>query len=338
MLIIVGIVLLFVGLKYFFGADTDAADAQAQQSDPTLARLDAFAASMTVGMYCALTDGSIDRRERQAMQRWKQKITVMAPSELRSRLESALELRIVCAENGVTDANLFAACHQLCTLPAAYRLQVMTMAFEVVAADGTVRPSEVLGLKKVARQLLIADSDFRALEQRHLAALSAIEQETPEPPLGTPQERLFGIHPDWPQEHKLEHLSKEFAKVNSRMQSMRDEEQRARYRERLKAIAEYREELLTGRKPPSAPPTPDPSQAAAAAPTATEPTPIASQEELLLGIDPSLGIPARLARLDQEEARWRGRLGIQLSPAAKAKCLEALEAVARLRDAYRAQA
>jgi uncharacterized tellurite resistance protein B-like protein len=283
-------------------------------------------------MYCALTDGSIDRQERQALQRWKRKIADMAPGALRSRLDSALELRIVCAENGVTDANLFAACHQLCTLPAAFRLQVMTMAFEVVAADGSVRSSEVLGLKKVARQLLVADADFRELERRHLAALRSSEPASSEPPLGTPEERLFGIHPAWSQEQKLDQLTKEFAKTNSRMQSMRDEAQRARCRERLKAIAEYRDELLNGRKPASTPPT------LPSTPKAAEPPPIASKEELLLGIDPTLSIPDRLARLDEEEARWRGRLVNQLSPAAKEKCLQALQAVAQLRDAYRNQA
>lgn len=333
MLIVIGIIILLVGLKFYFGSELSPAASAPGQSYPTLQQLDACAASMTVGMYCALVDGRVDRRERRSLQHWKQLFVEQAPTELRSRLASALELRMACSENGVTDSNLYAACHALCTLPAEFRLKVMTMAFEVVAADEAVLHSEVQSLRLVARQMLISDAKFKELEQKYLQHLRSSEPETQTTPLGNAQERLFGINPAWPQELKLAQLTNEFAKLNSRMQSMRDEDQRTRYREMLKDIAQYRDELITGRKP--APPV---TQTSAPSHNPQVPPPVASKEELLLGIDPSLGVAEKLARLDAEESRWRGRLANQLLPAAKAKCEEALQAIARLRDAYRNQA
>jgi len=333
MLIVIGIIILLVGLKFYFGSETSRAVSAPEHTRPTLQQLDAYAASMTVGMYCALADGSIDRREHRTLQRWKKTFVEQAPTELRSRLESALELRLICSENGVTDSNLYAACHALCTLPADFRLQVMTMAFEVVAADEAIRPSEVKGLRKVARQMLIADAKFKELEQQYLQHLRSTEPETPsKPPVSNAQERLFGINPVWSQEQKLAQLTNEFAKFNSRMQSMRDEDQRARCREMLKDIAQYRDELITGRKP-----TPPVTQSSAPSHSPQVPPPIASKEEVLLGIDPTLAVAEKLARIDSLESLWRGRLANQLLPAAKVKCEEALQAIARLRDAYRNQ-
>jgi hypothetical protein len=102
--------------------------------------------------------------------------------------------------------------------------------------------------------------------------------------------------------------------------------------EMLKDIAQYRDELITGRKP-----TPPVTQSSAPSHSPQVPPPIASKEEVLLGIDPALAVAEKLARLDALESRWRGRLANQLLPAAKAKCEEALQAIARLRDAYRNQ-
>jgi hypothetical protein len=113
---------------------------------------------------------------------------------------------------------------------------------------------------------------------------------------------------------------------------MRDEDQRTRCRQMLKDIAEYRDELITGRKP-----TPPVTQSSAASNSPQGPPPIASKEEVLLGIDPALAAAEKLAFLDTEESRWRGRLANQLLPTAKVKCEEALQAIARLRDAYRNQ-
>jgi hypothetical protein len=115
----------------------------------------------------------------------------------------------------------------------------------------------------------------------------------------------------------------------------------------LEIIADLREELLTGRKPNRTPP-PQPKPTAnnhaqslrhlrPRAPRQTIPAPVGSKDEILIGVDLNLPPRQKLAFIDGEEARWKGRMANQLPPAALAKCETALQAIRRLRNVYQAQ-
>jgi hypothetical protein len=130
------------------------------------------------------------------------------------------------------------------------------------------------------------------------------------------------------------------------MQTARDDTMRAQCRKMLEIIADMREELITGRKPNRNPPpqpkptannVPRPTPPSTPRPAPTIPAPVGSKDEILIGVDLNLPPRQKLAFLDGEEARWKGRKVNQLPPAALAKCETALQAIRRLRNVYQAQ-
>ena len=108
----------------------------------------------------------------------------------------------------------------------------MGLAFEIVAADRKVEPSEMASLHKVARLLAISEETFKRLEEKYLKPIQ-ITAATSGHTNASEQERLLGIDPTWSKEQKLAQLTKEFAKYNARMQAVKDETQRAQYRRLL---------------------------------------------------------------------------------------------------------
>jgi hypothetical protein len=306
--------------------------------------LDGLSASMTVGAYCALGDGNLDNRELATLRRWKTEFVRKMPSELSAAIDSAMEAEINRSLRGVTEDRLHQACQSQRSLPVELRSMTMGLAFEIVAADKKVEPAEVACLQKIARLLSIPAETFKQFEDKHLKPIQ-LAAATSGAANASEQERLLGIDPSWPKDRKLAQLTSEFAKYNARMQSVRDDTQRAQCRRMLEIIAELREEILTGRKPVRTPapaptptaqtnPRPNPSTPR---PNAALPPPVGSKDEILIGVDLNLPPRQRLTFLDAEEARWKGRMTNQLPPAALAKCETALQAIRRLRNVYQAQ-
>lgn len=305
----------------------------------------AIASSMTVGVYCALGDGNLDNRELATLRRWKDEFIKNMPSEISSKLNSTMEAELQNSLRGVSEDRLHQACLSQRELPDQFKMMTMGLAFEIVAADRKIEPSEMICLQKVARLLGgISDETFKRLEEKHLKPIQ-LEAATTGSVNASEHEQLLGIDPSWTKERKLAQLTSEFAKYNARMQSVRDETQRAQCRRMLEIIADLREELLTGRKPNRAPERP-PSTAAQSSsrptpstprPTASIPPPVGSKDEILIGVDLDLPPRQRLTFLESEEARWKGRMTNQLPPAALAKCETALQAIRRLRNVYQSQ-
>ena len=301
--------------------------------------LEALASSMTVGIYCALGDGNLDNRELATLRRWKSDFVSKTPDEFGPRLDVAMEAEIQKSQRGVTEEHLHQACLSQRPLPDQFKGMTMGLAFEIVAADRKVQPSEMASLHKVARLLAISDETFKRLEEKHLKPIQ-IAAATSGHTNASEQERLLGIDPTWSKEQKLAQLTTEFAKYNARMQSAKDETQRAQCRRMLELIAAFREEIITGRKPTPPPnrDTPPPlPRPASGVPLPVIPPPVGSKDEILIGVDLTLSPRQKLSFLADEEARWQGRMSNQLPPAALAKCQAALQAIRRLRNVYQAQ-
>ena len=301
--------------------------------------LEALASSMTVGVYCAMGDGNLDNRELATLRRWKNEFISQTPDAIGPRLDSAMEAEIQRSLRGVTEEHLHRACLAQRSLPDGIKDMTMGLAFEIVAADRKVEPSEMASLHKVARLLAISEETFKRLEDKYLKPIQ-IAAATSGHTNASEQERLLGIDPTWSKEQKLAQLTKEFAKYNARMQAVKDETQRAQYRRMLELIAAIREEIITGRKPTPPPnrDTPPPlPRPASGAPRPVIPAPVGSKDEILIGVDLTLSPRQKLSFLVAEEARWQGRMSNQLPPAALAKCEVAMQAIRRLRNVYQAQ-
>lgn len=343
---IIGAIILFLGLKFFFGSDGPSTS-PSRPASPTPSRpnkademLESICSGMTIGAYCGLSDGNLDNRETATLRRWKDEFLKQIPAEAARIIGPAMDSEIARSLRGVSEDRLHLACRNHKTLPVEMRAMTMGLAFEIVAADRKIEPAELACLQKIARLISVPDATYRRLEEKHLKPIQ-LEVATSGPANASEHERLLGIDPSWTKERKLARLTSEFAKYNARMQTAREDAQRAQCRRMLEIIADLREELLTGRKPNRSPapqaqtaPRPTPSTPR---PSAAIPPPVGSKDEILIGVDLSQPPRQRLDFLDAEEVRWKGRMANQLPPAALAKCETALQAIRRLRNVYKAQ-
>jgi uncharacterized tellurite resistance protein B-like protein len=349
---IIGAIVLFWGLKFFFGQQQQSGTSAGNPSQPGPTRpnkaeemLEAVASTMTVGVYCALGDGNLDNRETATLRRWKDEFLKKVPSEAATLIGKAMEAEMQRSLRGVSEDRLHQACLKQKSLPEDLRAMTMGLAFEIVAADKKVESSELACLQKVARLLAIPEETFKRLEDKYLKPIQ-VAAATSGQTSANEQERILGIDSSWTKERKLAQLTSEFAKYNARMQTARDDTMRAQCRKMLEIIADMREELITGRKPNRNPPpqpkptannVPRPTTPSTPRPAPTIPAPVGSKDEILIGVDLNLPPRQKLAFLDGEEARWKGRKVNHLPPAALAKCETALQAIRRLRNVYQAQ-
>jgi len=296
--------------------------------------ISAISTSMTVGAYCALGDGNLDNREVETLKRWKNNFVSEFKVSIRSKIDTAMENEIQASLTGVSEQRLYTACTKLKELGDPFKTMTMGLAFEIVAADQKIESSELACLHKIARLLDISDTKFKDLEEKHLRPIQ-LKEATSGQSNATANEQLLGINPSWTTEQKLAKLTSEFSKYNARMQTIRNDEQRAQCRRMLEIIAAMREELTTGRKPSAINQTPSASPSNASGPVI--PAPVASKDEKLVGISPTSSPREKLLKLDEEQNRWETRMKNNLTPTALAKCEEALQAIRRLRNLYTTQ-
>ena len=185
--------------------------------------------------------------------------------------------------------------------------EAIQLAFKVVASDGVLSPGEYQTLQGIQKALGISDSRFRDLYDLHL---SQLRRPTSGGGQG-PQVDELGVDPSWTKERKRSHLVSEFGKYNARMQSVRDDAQRAHCKRMIDLISRELAKLDGNAQPRKANP-----------------------DEVLLGIDSDLGIGDKKSALEREETRWIARKRVTQTTSGLQKCQEALEAIARLRSLY----
>ncbi|NBV49493.1 MAG: hypothetical protein EBR95_10760 [Verrucomicrobia bacterium] len=137
---IIGLVVLFLGLKFFFESQGPSAPSGGSSGGNSSSRhgnmqemLDTFAASMTIGAYCALGDGNLDNRELATLRRWKAEFMKKVPAEISAAIDSAMEAELNRSIRGVSEDRLHQACQNQRSLPVELRCMTMGLAFEIVA-------------------------------------------------------------------------------------------------------------------------------------------------------------------------------------------------------------
>ncbi len=328
-IVVIGKILEVIGNA---GKDTSSNSGSPGPSDDEIASV--IATSMTVGAYCALGDGNLDNREVETLRRWKNDFVSEFKVSIRSKIDTTMENEIRASFNGVSEQRLHTACSKLKEVGDPFKTMTMGLAFEIVVADQKIEPSEMACLHKIARLMDISDTKFKELEEKHLHPIQ-LKEATSGQSSATTNEQLLGINPSWTKEEKLAKLTSEFSKYNARMQTIRNDEQRAQCRRMLEIIAAMREELTTGRKPSAVNQTT--SQASSNSTGPVIPAPVASKDELFIGINPTLSPKEKISKLDEEQNRWETRMKNNLTPAAMAKCEDALQTIRRLRNLYTTQ-
>jgi tellurite resistance protein len=293
--------------------------------------ISSISSTMTVGVYCALGDGNLDNRELETLRKWKMNFISNINDRIKSKLDTAMELDINSSLSGVSEQRLHTACSKIKIIGDPFKTMTLGLAFEIVAADQKIEPSEMECLHKIARLLDISDIKFKDLEEKHLRPIQ-LKDATSGQSNDTANEQLLGINSSWTKDQKLAKLTSEFSKYNARMQTIRNDEHRAQCRRMLEIIAAMREELTTGRKPVILNQTSSPTRSGPVIPP-----PVASKDERLIGINPLQSPRDKITTLNIEQVRWESRLKNNLSPEAFAKCEEALQAIRRLRNLYMTQ-
>lgn len=296
--------------------------------------ISAIATSMTVGAYCALGDGNLNNKEIETLRRWKNDFVSEIKVGVRSRIDTAMENEIRASLTGVSEQRLHTACSKLKEVGDPFKSMTMGLAFEIVTSDHKIEPSEMACLHKIARLMDISDTKFKDLEEKHVRPIQ-LKEATSGQSNANANEQLLGIDSSWTKEEKLAKLTSEFSKYNARMQTIRNDEQRAQCRRMLEIIAAMREELTTGRKP--SPVNQTTSQASSNSTGPVIPAPVASKDELFIGINPALSPKEKITKLYEEQNRWETRMKNNLTPTAMAKCEDALQTIRRLRNLYTTQ-
>lgn len=260
-----------------------------------------------IGAHAASSDGSVSSDERAVVTNWLNERIDDLKDEIQADIRKYSSLVYGPNSGRLSDAQLRQMAESIPEEAGALRQEAIQLAFKVVASDGVLSPGEYQTLQGIQKALGISDSRFRDLYDLHLSQLRR--------PGGTdnqgPRTDELGIDPSWPKERKLSHLVAEFSKYNARMQSVRDEAQRAHCKRMIDLITRAKAELEGTLRPKRSNP-----------------------DEVLLGIDSDLSVQDKKLTLEREESRWIERQRVTQSPSALQKCREALEAAARLRSLY----
>lgn len=298
----------FAIVAKFVGSLIGGDDAKEQQgaSHATICEVLGGAVGRTViiGMYAARVSGNTGEAEKSTVMSWLAERIDELKDEYQPGVRREADKVINAVGNQINEQVMSAAARAIPSEVGRLRQDAMQLAFKVVAADGTLTPAEYNALQSIQRALEITESRFRDLYDIHLANL---RREGTSSTTATVDE--LGMNPAWSKDQKLAHLTKEFAKYSNRMQSARDQVQRDYCKRMLDLITRAREQLMGTARP-------------------------VNQDEVLLGIESSLGIEDKRALLDKEEERWLARQRITQKPAALQTCRDALAAISRLRLLY----
>jgi tellurite resistance protein len=267
----------------------------------------ALGAIAAIGAHAASSDGSVSSDERAVVSNWLKERIDDLKDEYQADMRRYSSMVYGPNSGRLSDSQLRQMAQSIPEEAGEFRQEAIQLAFKVVASDGVLSPGEYQTLQGIQNALEISDSRFRDLYDLHLAQLRR-----PGASGGQgPQVDELGLDPSWPKERKLAHLLAEFSKYNARMQSVRDEAQRAHCKRMIDLITRTKAELEGTLKPKKSNP-----------------------DEVLLGINSDLSVQDKKLTLEHEESRWIARQRVTQTPSGLQKCKEALEAAARLRATY----
>ena len=185
----------------------------------------------------AMTDGSMHEAEGKAIKEWVRK-TLSGFSEtkqktLKDRLN--MTLREAFDEARRNELDLEDALLDLEDVEdSAIKYQVLQLAFDVLAADGRVEPSEMRVIEQIADVL---DLDVKEVERIRDQKLLGLGTST----IATASiDDVLGIKSEWDRDTIQRHLRTEFQKWNGRLNSLQDGPERQSAQRMIDMIAEAR--------------------------------------------------------------------------------------------------
>jgi uncharacterized tellurite resistance protein B-like protein len=266
----------------------------------------AYGAIALMGNHAGSSDGSVSDAERSVVKEWLEEKIGDIKSEYQARVRRHAYATYNSSSGRLSSDQLAEHAEHIKEGPGENAQEALLLCFKVVASDGVLSPGEYQTLQAIQKSLDISDSRFRDLYDLHLSQLRRTDGGG-----GGPRVDELGIDPSWTKERKLAHLMEEFAKYNARMQAVRDDAQRAHCKRMIDLITRTKSELEGTAKPKKTNP-----------------------DELLLGIDSDLSVPEKRQILEREESRWIARRSATQSTSGLQKCVDALEAISRLRSLY----
>ena len=199
--------------------------------------LQSYGHAVRLAVAVAAVDGRIDREEqhtiRQAVRRWGRKMEGLpgfthGPSP-ESRLESALAAALQAARSRSLDYRK--AIRELKQLGNDALLhQVLSLCYDVLAADGVADTRELQLIASVATELGLSADSVAAVRDKKILGLHM-----PQGQLSSP-EAVLGIDPNWTPDRKRRYVRNEFMKWNGRLNALSDPAKRAHAQKMLDLI------------------------------------------------------------------------------------------------------
>lgn len=198
---------------------------------------DALAAAVRVAVVMAMADGWMHEAEGRAIKAWIQKslsgVSGASQNSLKVRLNAAFKEAFNEASSG--DLDLDEVLIDLEDVEdSSLKYQVLQLAFDVLAADGTVDSSEMRVIEQIADVLDLDVKEVERIRDQKLIGLGASAMST------ASVDDVLGIRSDWDRDTVQRHLRAEFQKWNGRLNSLPDGTERQNAQRMLDMIAEAR--------------------------------------------------------------------------------------------------
>lgn len=197
-------------------------------------------ARLAVGM--AMVDGELHKAEGDLIRAWaKKRIASIRDQERAEKVKTGVNeaMREAFAQSAMSQSQLsYLALELRKTKNKSIAYEAAELCFDILSADGKAQGKELDMINFIAAQLEIHPDEFSRIRDKRLLQIDSTDSEA------TPDaEQLLGIDPAWSREQKLEHLRKEFAKWNSRLNTVSEGPERASTQRMLDLIAELRGKL-----------------------------------------------------------------------------------------------
>jgi uncharacterized tellurite resistance protein B-like protein len=197
-------------------------------------------ARLAVGM--AMGDGELHKAEGDLIRAWaKKRIASIRDKERAEKVKTDVNeaMREAFAQSVMTQSQLSHLALELRkTKNKSIAYEAAELCFDILSADGKAQSKELEMINFIAAQLEIDPDEFSRIRDKRLLQIDSTNSEA------TPDaEQLLGIDPAWSREQKLAHLRKEFAKWNSRLNTVSEGPERASTQRMLDLIADLRGKL-----------------------------------------------------------------------------------------------
>ena len=185
----------------------------------------------------ALADGTLDESEGYVIKDWISNILDRYDGEMRSDLKkiynNSLKEAFSQAKSG--ELSLSETIDEINEIASAsHKYEAIQLCLDVMAADGEADQSELELINNISDQLNLDLKEIESLRDETLIGIGTSVGDK------TGVEELLGIDKEWEKDKILKHLSEEFNKWNSRLNSLEEGEDRNTAQEMINKIAKAR--------------------------------------------------------------------------------------------------